>query len=425
MNGLVFVLMLSSILEKIEWNIAGFNVSLFMLIGLLFFLISIMMKVGKMRICKNEIQYLTLKIILIIFSFFQILFIHHGDDIFDQWAKGIFSLIIDFAILFSFSMGIVHKHKLSFTQMLRNMYILGLINLAYNIIQRLYTGVDEVLILFTHSTVSRFGIDPYGSLGRLTGLFTDSNNNGVFLVVSLIIFVYYREITEKNNNKVVNTIGIVLYVMVIVLTFSITAFVGLIMFVLLYFINNNMKKQLRLTVVVLSMLIVFGAIYSNNISIQQIISAKISNIVHIFDNQNDSTHVTSHFQLIIYSLKIWSYDIHTILIGTGNNCMNIYFDKLFNLPNYKAHNYYLQNLAEYGLIGFPIVCMILLKTYSFVKFRTTDEKKQNWYLPAAFFIILMANMTYDSMVQPFYTIFVFLCVSYNDLKIREKNNMLR
>ena len=406
------IMLISAIFEKVIWNVAGFRISLFMIVGIFFFVSELFKNKGKFFFDFSEKRILIAKLAMIGYILFQTITVDKSGEMLNQYTKGLIALVLEFIIIFA-AIDYIHRerYKFSFSKMINLMFFICSINTIYCIAQRINPQIDEILVRITHSTVTRYGLDAYGQLGRITGLFTDSSNNGVFLVFTLlVVYLYLGENSESKARLFFARIIGILSIISLVLTFSLTAYIGLFILIIGYFIHNNLKKQLMLLIGIVCALVAFGYIYKNNIFIAEIFNDKISRLLITFTNSRNGVMEASHFGLIIYSLKIWTYSVVTIIFGTGYNCMNIYFERLFGLAGYKAHNIYLQNLAELGFFGFVLFIIYLISIYKLI------DHNNRWrtIIDTFFIALLVMNVTYDSMAQNMFYLVLFLLVTYHE-----------
>lgn len=403
--GVVFCVLLSAILEKASWRIAGFRLSLYFLGGAVLVLYTLIHNKGKLVVLNEVKPLLKYRLFLILFSFLQIFTIKSDSECLSQYIKGVFELILFTTIFVSiYALILEHREYWSISHFLDIVCIIGAVNIVYNLLQLYNKDIDSQLVALIHSDVTRYGLDEYGHLGRLTGLFTDSNNNGSFLVMTMI-FALYRLRTDEIVSKVyfvfLNLLSILSGV-ILLLTFSRTSWIGAFVFLLFYFIHFKLKTKMKLFLLAVLAMILLSHYYSTNEDFAAIIQERFKTV------SISNINTDSHFPILVEALSIWSSSVVTLLFGTGVNCLSIYYQVYFNRPGYKAHNYYVQNLAEYGILGFIWVGLFLFQLFKMARASKNDNIK--FFSTMLVVSIFCMNLSYDSMVQPFFYIIILAVI---------------
>jgi len=281
---------------------------------------------------------------------------------------------------------------------------IGTINVFYNILQLINNGIDKSFITMIHSEVTRYGVESYGHLVRLTGMFTDSNNNGAFLVLTIIFILYKLQIDVSISNgyrlflkAVLLSAGILL-----IMTFSRTVWLGAIIFLIAHYFHFGLITQLKIFIAFIITSFVLLYYYNTNPDFSVVIQERFKTAT-FSTYRNDS-----HFSVMIQAISICSSSIITLLFGTGVNCLSVYYQNEFNRIGYKAHNYYMQNLAEFGIIGGVIVFIFLFHLLRLSKINCDNNK--SFFSNILLISIMCMNFTYDSMVQPFFYIIIITIV---------------
>ena len=409
----LFIILLSAILEKAVWRVAGMRLSLFFIIGLIVVGYDFMHQKGTIQFQSQTQILFKNRLWLLMFSAFQLVIIDHGDAFLSQYIKGLIELLLFILVFLGIYQFLLLKSKrVSMVEFLDLVCIVGAVNVGYNIIQLVNNDVDSQFVELIHSEVTRYGLDEYGHLGRLTGLFTDSNNNGAFLVLTIIIILYrFRVNTNVSNQyKLALYVLMVLSSIMLVLTFSRTAWIGMFVFLVMYFVHYSFTSRLKLLVI--GSIIVIVGMYYYNVSpdFSSVINERLKTI-SITNFENDS-----HFSVMIEAINIWFSSTIVFVFGTGINCLSVYYQNYYNRAGYKAHSYYLQNFSELGLLGGIIVIAFLAHLFRIA--RASNNKDISFFGKALLISFAFMNFTYDSMVQPLFYIVILTIImgSFQDNK---------
>lgn len=416
----LLLFLLSLIFEKLEWVVFGLRLPIYLIVGSLVSLYIIIKKKCIIRIPQSFKRIVFIKCCFFIYILFQFIFINKSISVVDQYTKGCLALILDLIILIGIIVYMTDTNeKFLFSDTIELISIPCIVNVFYNIIQRINPNIDTILVSFFKSTVNRYGLDAYGQLGRLTGLFTDSNNNGVFLAISIVVFIYMIKNEKRNWMKIFYYAISICSLACLVLTFSFTTYIALIIFIIYYFWSYNYKSKVKVIILLFFIVIVLIYVYNNNNDFAGIVYEKISNI-HIGSVNTDN----SHMLLIQYAINIWMISPSILLIGTGYNCLSYYYEIVYALKSYKAHNYYIQTLVETGVIGLTLLLMYLRELWSLIKkYGTTFDSV--FTTKSIIILFVCSNFTYDSMTQPMFLMCLILGISiFNTNKIKYINKKI-
>lgn len=401
----LFIILLSAILEKAVWRVAGMRLSLYFIIGLIVVCYVFIHQKGIIQFQPQTQILFKNRLWLLMFSAFQLMIINHGDDFLSQYVKGfieLFLFIIVFLGLYQFLL--LKCKRVTITEFLDLVCCVGAVNVGYNIIQLVNNDIDKQFVKLIHSEVSRYGLDEYGHMGRLTGLFTDSNNNGVFLVLTIITILYRLRVNTNVSNQYKWALHVLMALssIVLALTFSRTAWMGMFVFLVLYFFHYSFTARLKLLIIGSIMIIVGIYYYNVNSDFSSIIDERLKNI-SITNIENDS-----HFSVTLEAINIWFSSIIVFVFGTGINCLSVYYQNYYARAGYKAHSYFLQNFSEFGLLGGMIVIAFLAHLYRIA--RASNNKDISFFGKALLISLVCMNFTYDSMVQPLFYIVILTII---------------
>ena len=99
------IMLISAIFEKVIWNVAGFRISLFMIVGIIFFASELFKNKGKFSFDLSEKRILIAKLAMIGYVLFQTITVGKSAEMMDQYTKGLITLVLEFIIIFAASYG--------------------------------------------------------------------------------------------------------------------------------------------------------------------------------------------------------------------------------------------------------------------------------------------------------------------------------
>lgn len=358
---------------------------------------------------KIAIYYVLLAMHLL-FYFIQFIFIDHSNiNVMDQYPKGLVVVVVNFAISTFIIVSIdIYSNIINLYMLLKILRNIGMINILYNVIQIIFPEIDFYFILLTRSTVSRYGVEKYGgSIGRLTGLFTDSNNNAAFLVLYFWIVFCLIKLKQSDGIKggTFDYCLMFLCVLEVVMTYSRTGIIALAISMGIIFLKEGLFKNKILMTFCIFIVALLIYLYFNSEVFYDIISVRLSGIINLRNN--------THFRLATTALEVFMGKFSTIAFGVGFNCLSCYYGILIHDFTMKAHSIYLQTLAEEGIIGFSLLIaryalLICMLTKSYKKTVKRSEKNFWFYFISMVFVFYIMNATYDSAVQGMFSWIVFL-----------------
>lgn len=409
-----FLYLFTTILEKIKWDILTmasdiFTLATIVLFPLLLFYYAIEKKLININKFERKILiYFLVYLLCIILQFFVL---DNDSHIVVQYIKGVVSLIVRILSIINIILFLkIDQHYLDFNKISKYLYYITILNVLYCMLQNINPNIDTTLISIFNSDSTRFGIDAYGQLGRVTGLLLESNFNGPFLVFGLVNMVYVHSLYPKEQilYKMICRIFIVLTLIELVLTFSRTAYVGLLVFLVYHFYHLKFKYKWKFLLVSLAAAIVFVYIYISNPSFKEIIDVRFD-----FFGQGNSIKTDSHYTIMVEAISIYLMSFRNIIFGVGLNCLNIYFQNIYFYEMMKAHNYYLQVLCDTGIIGLSFFFYYIYLLYS----KLGKIKKPDKLVRTLILVSLSMNFTYDPISRNYNLFLILFVLAINNSKV--------
>ena len=402
----LFVLLLSSTLEKLRWNIGGWGCDLFTITTIIaFFFIAISNQRIKFEFYTKKIlkYYVVYYIYLIIMTF--TLFDNNAAAV--QHAKGLIVTFVSILCFINIVMITDKRNGITYKDVSSVFFAVAMVNNAYCIIQQLLPNFDDIIVSVTKSDVPRYGLEAYGPLYRVSGSFIDPNFTGPFLVISLINSIYLLNLVDKSSRKkrLIYIFAIIITIANIFLTFSRTAYLGLVVFFVFYFLAG--KKTEKFKILILCVIVVMGIvyIYTTNDKFRLVLSARFNFLLGSSSVTNDD-----HFEIAIQALQIIFSNIGIFLFGTGLNSMYLYFQEKFNyVKKMKCHNHFLQVFGETGLIGFVMYIYFLKLLF----IPTKSNNSESRILRSMLITMISMNFTYDPLCRNFCMILLALAIALN------------
>lgn len=401
------------VLEKVKWDIGGWSCELFVLLTPVYFVVLVYLNAVKhktIRIAGLEKKVLIYYYLLQLgYLLFQFLVIKKDSTITTQYIKGIITTVVQFvAVLNLVLMYRYYRNRITFEYVCKLFLVIANINAVYCLIQVINPNIDNIIVSLLNSTVSRYGLDSYGQLKRVTGLLLEPNFNGPFLVIALVISVYrYTNLPRigKRKEKRYLLASIVLMGLMCLMTLSLTAYIGLVTWFVLFIHNSGFKHKRMIIGIVLAGIVAVIFVIVTNQSVYNAIVAKLS-----FTASLKSLRENSHVRILRESFEIYFSDLRIILFGTGLNCLNVYFQRMFGYEIMKAHNYFVQYLCEVGIAGWGIYLMYFRLLYKYAG-NTTAGK----LVKLLVICTIMMNFTYDPFTRYYNFLILFMAfVNYRD-----------
>lgn len=419
---LIFIYLFVAVLEKIKWNIGSWGCDLFTLCTpILFCMLCILHIIEKRPVLINNFERGILTYYFINFSYvlLQFVLIDNEQEIHTQYLKGIITTLISILAVINVIMMMDFNYddeENGFDCISKIFFAVTFINALYCLAQNFDPNIDKIIVNFTKSTVTRYGLDSYGSIGRVTGLLLESNFNGPFLLLGTINGIYLFEKMEDSGKHHIKRLATLLIIVLCfaecILTFSLTTYIGIGVFIVYRLLKSGLRHKGQLLFAIIVALICLTYVYFNDSVINEAINAKFS----IFGNSS-ALENSSHFRIMVQSFSIFFMSIRNVLFGTGINCLNVYFQKYYGYTMMKAHSYYLQTLCEMGVVGFIIALNYI---YQIFRISWRHDNKSN-LLKLLLFVTVFTNFTYDPFTRNFNFILLMLGIALSQDLTKERN----
>ena len=406
-NIWIFLYFFSMILEKLKWNIGGWSCDLFTIVTAIYFLLLIVIHCVKQRklfIDNVAKSFLSFYFVLGIYVLLQFIIIQKDSTMTTQYFKGVITTavqivaVINIVMLFN-----LNQNRFEFSDLSFIFLVITTINAFYCLLQNINPNIDATLVSLFHSDVSRYGVDSYGTLGRVTGLLLESNFNGPFLVIGFINAIFYLNNyidANKIGKRAVCLICIILIGVETLLTLSLTTYIGIAVWIAYIVFKSKSKHKTKIIAFLALAVIAVLYVYITNPAIHNVVNTKFS----IFGGKQ-AFQSGSHYRIAVQTVEIFLSNLAIIIFGTGINCLNIYFQRMFGYTIMKAHSYYLQSLCEMGIFGF-VICMY----YFVISFRYNKYSEEGRFVSVLLLCTLMMNFSYDPFTRNFNYILLGLTV---------------
>lgn len=329
----------------------------------------LIVKFNKLTFKFDGIDY---KFFIILFSIFALFFSFFSINIKISLFKSItFILLILFSLIIIPEFTKCYKKKIGVLKIFKNiMLVLIILNTV-------------VFILSTQWAYKTF-------IARFQGVFSNPNTLGMFLFVSLPVFVYFFLSSNKKLEKIVNFIFILLIFMLAIFTFSRAALLGMLIFmmVILFYLKKRLFKIIFLTSIVL-LVILFS-------------SPTLMELLRLSEDP------------FTYRDRIWQIGLESFseskIIGKGYGTTQQIMSNKFILKKYDVskyhlgkhfHNIYVEILCETGLIGIILFSLFIIFTiHKFVRLIKTSQNEKKIFAISVYslFIGVIVHGFFESML---------------------------
>ena len=218
----------------------------------------------------------------------------------------------------------------------------------------------------------------------------DPNALGAYLGIILILLVAYLKV-EKNKIQFLNYIAITSIIVCLYLTYSRSAWVGLIcglIFLITFLIknNNNFRRVIKNNTKIISAFIILGVIITSGFLFLQ---PSLYNDVILHNKFNNK--VDSNTKRLDQYSEAAGVIKENLFFGQGvGSAGPVSFKNIPNKPII-SENYYLQVIEEYGLFGFFFFGYIVF--YLVIKFyKQAKNDSYSLVMLTTFIVVLVANL---------------------------------
>ncbi|XOU94475.1 MAG: O-antigen ligase family protein [Candidatus Kerfeldbacteria bacterium] len=236
------------------------------------------------------------------------------------------------------------------------------------------------IIFFTGVVVSLISLIMYffQSSSRASGFLYNANALGSYMIFSILLGLPF--ILVESKRRYLYFVGWISITLSLFLSFSYTAWVGLILpiiFFIIYFRKKIFIKRyliLLLLFVVIFLIVIVGIRYQQTNDLSESIKVyKVITLEHIIFSFN---------QRFDFNLAAFDIAKDNIITGSGYNTFQStygrYWYSIFEQPRY-AHNYFIQTLSDIGVVGFlsfiMFIILLLKNFYYLVKNQVNEHKK--------------------------------------------------
>lgn len=231
-----------------------------------------------------------------------------------------------------------------------------------------------------------FGLD---GLPRMTGLFDDPNYFSLYTLAYLYICLIILS-TDKIKLSLLVFVSLFVGLLNVVFSFSRTAIVVLVFFIMLNLLSNKSFRK-NLPIVVLIIILLTVLVLSLNETILDLLLAKF------FNPTEDGGSTEERGTLLFTGLQ--SGFLYPIGVGIGNT--TAYFMKYYGQPKL-AHNDWITVLIECGILGVIIYIGMWLKVFFSTRVRLVKIA-----IICAMLHLSTLSLYYYEPIVPFFLIFLY------------------
>ncbi len=254
-------------------------------------------------------------------------------------------------------------------------------------------GLASLGFIFEGDRIYKFGLMLDRDYPRLIGVVTDPN---YYIFYNTLFFTYY--LCHLNTRK--NKLGLLLSAIANVLTFSRGGLIVMAFILLLYILQNNLLKQVKLVLGFGSLLAVsmyIAAVYLN-FDIYEILKSRFADF---FEDGGSG-------RLELWG-RAWGFFSSHMWVGIGASNFTDYNQHHFN-DDTEVHNTFLTIITESGLLGITFFTLFIILVL--VQIFQSGLHKSHPYLLFAFlgFIIQMAFLSV--IINDMYLVYLAILAAY-------------
>lgn len=258
----------------------------------------------------------------------------------------------------------------------------------------IYSGVlvailNSIQMVIIFNTLGYKGVGPLGNPNYFAGILS--------CILPLVIY------ENKKNSSLLNKVILILYIGAIVLSFSKTAWIGMVLSILVLF-----AKDIKKSLIMIPLIIIFIYIFWNDMT-------KEFNLNYIIQDTIKGFSGGTRRILLEVSLVMSTANIKNFIfgVGLGNFPTNTYkYEKLYSMyhPGSESHNILTDVLTETGIIGFGLFILLIIKIFKSVKITKKYNCDIYIYLGIMFIQILLYTVTHGAG-RTFFYLWIFIGIS--------------
>jgi O-antigen ligase len=262
----------------------------------------------------------------------------------------------------------------------------------------------------------------YDFMGRFEGTFGGSNEFA-YLLVFYIYLIYYYFFKYKNNNILIKTILIFSLLglhLLIIITLSRGAIIGLIIFYLfsIFYFNKRIQlwKKIVGIVIIIFIFIQFFSLFEKSITLLE----------QRFINKEGESSLNSRIHEINAGWELINQNYKIILLGAGTSITSnenfykrFYLNSSKNITVKRIHNTYIALFIENGVISlFLFVYLLAITTKNILTSSSTFKYVMLGYI---FFTIFFLNFIYLIYFLPFWFSILLINIHAKNINTNTKD----
>lgn len=260
-------------------------------------------------------------------------------------------------------------------------------NLVYSGVLVAILNSIQMVIIFT--TLGYKGIGPLGNPNYFAGILS--------CILPLVIY------ENKKNSSLLNKVILMIYIGAIVLSFSKTAWIGMVLSILVLFM-----KDIKKSFIVVPLIIIFIYIIWSDIT-------QVLDLTNVIQDTVKGFSGGTRRVLLEVSIAMSTTNIQNFIfgVGLGNFPVNTYkYENLYSMyhPGSESHNILTDVLTETGIIGFGIFILLIIKIFKSINITKKYDKDKYVYLLVMLGQILLYAVSHGAS-RTFYYLWIFIGIS--------------